>query len=389
LIFCSRNFIGGNSISKTTSNSRGEHTLKALVLAGGFGTRLRPLSCTRPKMLFPVANEPLIDFTLKNLSKGGVETVVLAVYYMAETLVRYLGPAKYDMGILYSREQRPMGTGGPVQQAKDMLDENTPFLMMNGDILTDIDYQKLINFHNEKGGLATIALVQVPDPSRYGAVELDRENRITRFVEKPEPGRAPSNLINAGIYVLDPKVRDYIPEGRKVSIEHEVFPRLAEEKKLFGYEAHSFWMDIGLPKDYLSANAELLKRKAGIINATSAKIDSSAKIVEPTYIGANVTIEADSLIGPNTSISQDVQIGKGCKIENTILFQGAVIEDYTSIKNAIIGENALIERWVKIESGSLIGDYAHISDGVTITEDVSICPSKSISESVLIPRQVM
>jgi mannose-1-phosphate guanylyltransferase len=261
--------------------------------------------------------------------------------------------------------------------------------MMNGDILTDIDYQKLINFHNEKGGLATIALVQVPDPSRYGAVELDRENRITRFVEKPEPGRAPSNLINAGIYVLDPKVRDYIPEGRKASIEHEVFPKLAEEKKLFGYEAHSFWMDIGLPKDYLSANAELLKRKVGIINASSAKVDSSAKIVEPTYIGANVTIEADSLIGPNTSISQDVQIGKGCKIENTIIFQGAVIEDYTSIKNAIIGENALIERWVKIESGSLIGDYAHISDGVTITEDVSICPSKSISESILIPRHVM
>lgn len=339
-------------------------------------------------MLFPVANEPLIDFTLNNLSKGGVDTVVLAVYYMAESLVRYLGPVKYDMGILYSREQRPMGTGGPVQQAKHMLDENSPFLMLNGDIITDIDYQRLVNFHNEKGGLATIALVQVPDPSRYGAVELDWENRITRFVEKPEPGRAPSNLINAGIYVIDPKVMEYIPEGRKVSIEHEVFPRLAEERKLYGYEANDFWMDIGLPKDYLSANAELLKKK-GVINADTAKIDSSAKIVEPSYLSSNVRIGADSLIGPNVSLSQDVQIGKGCKIENSIIFQGAVIEDYTSIKNAIIGENALIERWVKIESGSLIGDYAHISDGVTITEDVSICPSKSISESILIPRQVM
>jgi mannose-1-phosphate guanylyltransferase len=363
--------------------------LKALVLAGGFGTRLRPLSCTRPKLLFPLANQPLIDINLQNLSKGGVDTVVLAVYYMAESLVRYLGPTKYDMGILYSREQRPMGTGGPVQKAKDLLNEDEPFLMLNGDVITDIDYRRILNFHKEKGGLATIALVQVPDPSRYGAVELDWEGRITRFVEKPEPGRAPSNLINAGIYVLDPEILEYIPQGRKVSIENEVFTILAEDKKLYGYEIHGFWMDIGLPTDYLRANAELLKKMEKSLNSKSVQIDPTTQCIEPIYIGANVKIGADSVIGPNTSISEDVQIGKGCRIENSIIFQGAVIGDYTSIRNGIIGENALLERWVKVESGSLIGDYAQISDGVTITEGVSICPSKSINESILIPQQVM
>jgi NDP-sugar pyrophosphorylase family protein len=340
-------------------------------------------------MLFPIANRPLIDITLQNLAEGGVNNVILAVYYMAEALVRYLGPTKFDMGILYSREQRPMGTGGPIQQAKDILDTDEPFLMLNGDILSDIDYRRLVNFHKEKGGIATITLVKVSDPSRYGAVELDWEGKITRFVEKPEPGKAPSNLINAGIYILDPKILDYIPKGRKVSIEHEVFTKLAEEKMLYGYEAHGFWQDIGMPKDYLEANAELLKKFDGVINEDSAEIEPTAKIIKPTYLGANSKIGADSMIGPNTSISENVHVGRGCRIENSIIFQGAVIGDYSSVRNAIIGENALLERWVKVESGSLIGDYAQIADGVTITEDVSICPSKSINESILIPRQVM
>ncbi|MBN2335122.1 NDP-sugar synthase [Candidatus Bathyarchaeota archaeon] len=362
--------------------------MKALVLAGGFGTRLRPLSCSRPKMLFPVANQLLIDYTLQNLSRGGVDTVVLSVYYMAESLVRYLGPSKNDLGIMYSREQRPLGTGGPLKLAEDMLNGEA-FLTLNGDILTDLDYRRLVSFHKEKGGLATIALVQVPDPSRYGAVELDWEGRINRFVEKPERGREPSNLINAGIYVLEPEVLKYIPEGRRVSIETEVFPRLAEERQLYGFECHGFWMDIGVPEDYLMANAMLLSQGGQAKRAATVKVDPSAMIKEPCAFGEGVEIGAESVIGPNVSMMDGVHIGKGCKIENSILFSSAVIEDYSSVRNAIIGENAVLERWVKVESGSLIGDYAQINDGVTITEGVSICPSKTIEESILVPKQVM
>lgn len=212
--------------------------MKAIILAGGFGTRLRPLSCTRPKMLFPVANLPLMDWPLMNLSKGGVDTAILAVNYMAEAIVRYLGPTKYDLGIIYSREQRPLGTGGPLIKAKDLLNEDEPFLVLNGDVVTDLDIRRLIEFHREKKGLATIALVQVPDPTRYGSVEKDWEGHVVDFVEKPEPGKAPSNLINAGVYVLEPQVLDYIQDGRAVSIEREVFPILAKEGKLFGFETH-------------------------------------------------------------------------------------------------------------------------------------------------------
>ena len=338
--------------------------------------------------MFPIANKPLIDYTLESLNNVDTETVVLAVYYMAESLVRYLGPTKYNLGILYSREQRPLGTAGPIKKAKDMLNGDT-FIVMNGDILTEIDYKQLINYHEEKGGVATVALTQVNDPYRYGSVELDWEGRITRFVEKPELGMAPSNLVNAGVYILEPEIFDYIPDGKKVRIETEVFPKLAEEQKLYGFETHAFWMDIGEPIDYLGANAAVLSRQRKVVKPDSADIDPSAIISGPCNFGENVKIGADSRIGPNVSLADDVMIGKGCRVENSIIYSGAVIEDYSSVKNAILGENSVLERWVKVESGSLIGDFAQISDGVTITSGVSVCPSKTVEESILQPKQVM
>lgn len=362
--------------------------MKALVLAGGFGTRLRPLSCTRPKLLFPLANEVILDWTLKNLANSGVDTVVLAVNYMAEALVRYFGPTKFDLGIIYSREDRPLGTGGPIKKAAELLVDGEPFLVLNGDVISDIDYGRLIEYHRQKGGLATIALIRVPDPSRYGAVELDSDDRVLRFVEKPVFGTAPSNLINAGIYVMDKEVLDYIPDG-KVSTETEIFPQLAKEGKLYGYEGRGLWVDIGVPDSYLEANHMVLDKLNGSAAGEGCQVDETAKIMEPSSLGNGVLIGANSVIGPDTSISDHVQIGQGCRIERSIIFPGVTIGDYSSIRNAIIGENASIERWVKIESGSLIGDYATISDGVTITQGVSICPSKTVTESILEPRQVM
>ncbi len=363
--------------------------MKALILAGGFGTRLRPLSCTRPKMLFPLANQALLDWTMRRLADGGVDTIILAVNYMAEALVRYYGPTKFDLGIIYSREERPLGTGGPIKKAADLLTDGDPFLVLNGDIISDINYRRLVEYHKEKGGLATIALIRVPDPSRYGAVELDGEGHVLRFVEKPEKGEAPSNLINAGIYVVEKEVLDYIPDGRKVSTEKEVFPLLAEEGKLYGFEAHGFWVDIGVPEAYLEANRLILESHREVTMGERDAVDESAEILEPSSIGTGVRVGANSVIGPNTSISDHVHVGQGCRIENSIIFQGTTIGDYSSVKNAIIGENATLEKWVKVESGSLIGDYVTISDGVTITQGVTICPSKTVSESILQPRQVM
>lgn len=362
--------------------------MKALVLAGGFGTRLRPLSCTRPKMLFPIVNEPLMDWVLKNLAKSKVETVVLAVNHMAEQIVRYLGPTKHDLDILYSKEQRPMGTGGAVKEAEHFLAGDS-FLMLNGDILTDLDFRILIKYHREKGGLATISLIEVDEPSRYGAVELDSESRILSFVEKPEPGRAPSNLINAGIYVLEPEIINYISEGEKVSMEKEVFPILAGKKQLYGFRGINFWKDIGVPEDYLDANRILLEKINELKIGERVELHNSVKIEKPCHFGDNVNVGENSVIGAFTSLGNNVHIGKGCHITSSVIFSGAMIGDYTSIRNAIIGENTTIRKSVKIESRSLIGDYAVIEEGVTIAEGVSICPSKNVKESILTPSQVM
>ena len=227
-------------------------------MAGGIGSRLRPLSCTRPKLLFPILNKPLLDWTLEGLAETGVTGVTLAVKFMAETFIHRYGESTHGMKVTYSREKTPMRTGGAIKYAEDLIGHEEPFLVLNGDIFTNFDYKDILNTHNENDGIATIAIYKVDDPSRYGTVKIVEENRVDQFVEKAPREQAPSNLINAGVYVLDPKVFDYIPGGRPVSIEHEVFPRLAKEGKLFAHEFKGVWVDIGKPADYLRANRILL-----------------------------------------------------------------------------------------------------------------------------------
>ena len=214
------------------NSRRGEDEVKAFILAGGFGTRLRPLSCTRPKLLFPIGNKPLLDWTLERLEKSGVKQVILAVNYMAEAFIQRYGKSAHGIKLTYSRETKPMRTGGPIKQAEKLIGRDEPFLVLNGDIFTNINFVELIKKHNETtNATATIALYRVEDPSRYGVVELTERECIVRFEEKPSPGKEPSNLANAGIYVLEPEVFDYIPIGRPVSLEREVFPILAQEEK--------------------------------------------------------------------------------------------------------------------------------------------------------------
>jgi len=364
--------------------------MKAVVLAGGFGTRLRPLSCTRPKLLFPIANRPLLDWTLEKLAKARVEEVILAVNYMADVLERNFGSSKYGVKLRYSRETKPLGTGGPMKLAESVLSDDA-FLALNGDILSTLDFRKLIESHTKSGATATIALYEVEDPSRYGVVELDDESRVRRFVEKPKPGEAPSKLVNAGVYVLEPSVLDLIQRERKVSIEREVFPVLASEGTLHGYVFNDLWIDIGKPNDYIQANRLMLDQIASNRPqiGKNATIHNGSRVISPSIIGENATIADEACIGPYAVVGDDVTVRKGAKIENSVVLPSAWIDNFTSIRNAIIGEGAIIGQWVKIESQVIVGDHAVIYDNVTLTQEVSVCPSKEVEESILEPRQVM
>jgi len=374
--------------------------MRTVVLAGGFGTRLRPLSCTRPKLLFPIGNKPLLDWTIEKLTKSGTQEVILAVNYMVDALVQHYRKSKHKPRISFLRDipvsgtralfQRPLGTGGAIKNAERRIGRREPFLVLNGDILTNIDYAQLIKKHRSNGATATIALYRVEDPSRYGVAELARDNRVLRFVEKPDREKAPSNLINAGIYVLEPEMFDYIPSGRPVSIEREIFPKLAEEGKLYGYNLKGLWIDIGEPEDYLKANKlwldhEIKRSQIG----RDVRIKDEAEIKNPSTIGNGTTIGEKSEIGPHVTLGEHVTVGRGVHVENSIILPRTMISDFASIKSATIGEAAMIGSRVKIESGCLIGDHATVLDNVTLTRGVTVCPWKEVTESVLTPKCLM
>jgi len=363
--------------------------LKAVILAGGFGTRLRPLSCTRPKLLFPIGNKPLLDWTLENLAKSKIDEVILAVNYMAEAFVHRYGNTAHGMKLHYSRETMPLGTGGPIKKAEDLIGHDEPFLVLNGDIFTTINYAEVVKKHKQNDATATIMLYQVEDPTRYGTVELTK-NQVIKFVEKPQKGKAPSNLINAGVYVIEPEIFTLIPSNKRVSIEREVFPKLAAKKRLCAYSFEGLWVDIGKHEDYLHANRLLLStERRKLAKTKGTNIEKDVEIDVPVAIGKGVKIEEKSKIGPYAAIGDNVAVGKGVHVENSIIFPNAIISDFTSIKGAIIGEGAIIGKWVKIEDNCVVGDYTMIKDNVTLTQGVTVCPSKEVTESVLSPKCVM
>jgi mannose-1-phosphate guanylyltransferase len=356
--------------------------LKAVILAGGFGTRLRPLSCTRPKILFPVVNKPLLQWTFERLAKNNIKDVILAVFYQTEVYIKHHRVPRCGVHVTYSHDplRKPLGTGGSIRKAEKLIGRNGPFIVSNGDIFAGVDYAEILRMHKQRSAVATIAIHSVENPSRYGVVDLAEDNRITRFVEKPRPGAAPTNLINAGVYVLSPEIFDYIPEGRAVSIEHEVFPRLAEEGRLYGHVFDGLWIDIGKPEDYLEINKQMLN---SLTDKRKYRASDQVKVKKPVAIDKKVSIGEESVVGPYAVLGQSVTVGKNVHIRDSVVFPRTAISDFSSLNGAIVGEGVIIGRGVKIEKGCIIGDHARIRDNVSLGTGVSICPANEVSKSVL------
>ncbi len=359
--------------------------LKALILAGGFGTRLRPISCTRPKSLFPIVNKPLLQWTFERLAKNNITEAILAVNHQTEVYIKQHRIPKCELHIRYSRDplRKPLGTGGPIKKAEKLISHDNPFLVLNGDIFADVNYTEVLNIHKEGKAVATIALHRAEDPSRYGVAELAEDNRIKRFIEKPARGTAPTNLINAGVYVLSPKILDYIPNGKTVSLEREIFPKLADKGTLYGYAFEGLWMDIGKPEEYLQLNKILLD---SFTNKRKLRSRARTEVKNPVAFDKGVSIGEKSFIGPYAVLGRDIVVGNNVHIRDSVIFPGVTVGDSSSINGAIIGEGAIIGRGVKIEKGCIIGDYAKIKDNVSLAENISVCPAKEVSESALTPK---
>jgi NDP-sugar pyrophosphorylase family protein len=351
--------------------------MKAVILAGGFATRLRPLSCTRPKTLFPIVNKPLLQWIFERLARDGVNEAVLAVNQLTEFYIKQHRIPRSGITVKYSHDppKKPLGTAGPVKHAERLLGHE-PFLVLNGDIFADISYKELMDVHVKTGAWATLSLCEVEDPSRYGVAEIAKNGQIKRFTEKPPKGTEPSNLINAGVYILNPEVLQLIPEGRAVSMEREIFPKLATDGKLYGHIVHGLWMDIGKPEEYLQTNKILLD---AINGEPKRKGPSKFELKSPVALDKGVSISKGAVIGPYAILGKNVTVGKNAKIRASVIFSGTKIGDSAWINGAIVGEETIIGDEVKIGKGCIIADHAKIMKGISLNDGTAVCPAKEVS----------
>ena len=316
--------------------------MRAVVLVGGFGTRLRPLTFTTPKPMLPVGNRPIIENLVTMLSQAGVSEVVLALGFKPEPFMAAF-PDGHCAGVAlhYAVEPEPLDTGGAIRFAAEHAGVDDTFVVVNGDVLTDLDVSRLIDFHRSTGAEATIHLTPVDDPSAYGVVELDDEGHVRRFVEKPAPGTSPSNLINAGTYVFEPSVLSRIPTGRKVSIERETFPMLVESGSLYALSTDDYWIDTGRPDTYRQANFDLLDGRRRL-----ARCDAVAP-------GADVdpTVRID-----HSLVAAGARVGAGSSLRDAIVLPGAEIGDACEVVGSVV--------MGRVESGARVVDSVIGADGV-------------------------
>jgi len=350
--------------------------MKALILVGGFGTRLRPLTLSVPKPIVEFANKPSIIHQIEALVKIGVDEVVLAVNYQPELMSACMKEWEKKLGvkITYSQETEPLGTAGPLALARDILNDGKPFFVLNSDVICVFPFAEMLEFHKKHGGEGTIMVTKVEEPSKYGVVVANDDGKIMKFVEKPQV--YVGNKINAGLYLFNPSILDRI-EPKPTSIEKEIFPVMANEGQLFSMVLPKFWMDIGQPKDFLAgtklylshleeSKSDLLATGEGIIGAVI--IDSSAKI-------------GKAVIGPNVTIGPNCVIEDGARLKNTVILEGVRVGANSWINQSIIGWKSRIGKWVRIQNVSVLGQDVHVSDELFINGG-RILPHKDITTSI-------
>ncbi|NLP12885.1 MAG: NDP-sugar synthase [Clostridium sp.] len=342
--------------------------MKALFLAGGFGTRLKPITNDLPKPMVPIMGRPLLERNIENLKKHGINEILLSTCYKPHIIEKYFGNgSKLGVKISYISEDMPLGTGGAIKNAQNFSDDT--FIVFNADILSDIDISKMIRFHKQTGVIATIAVTKVDNPSAYGVIEHDENGFIKAFKEKPQPHESCSNLINAGIYIFEPELLNEIPSGRAVSIERETYPHLLQKGyNLAVYDGCSYWLDIGTPQKYLMAHSDILEGKLPISEhnfrenpkyiSKTANISPDAQIIDPVYIGDNVEIGSSAVIGPNTVLNAHSFVGMGARLLGSVIWDHVDIGSRAAVVNSVVMSNCRIDKDSEKNNSILAENYS-------------------------------
>jgi len=358
--------------------------MKAVILAGGEGTRLKPLTCNTPKAIVPILNRPFLEHMLLYLRRHGITEAILAIGYLPDPIQKCLGDgSQLGVKLTFLVEESPLGTAGAVKNAEPFLDET--FVVFNGDILTDIDLSEMIQRHKEIKPKVSIALTPVENPTIYGVVETDARGRVKRFVEKPTRDEVTTNMINAGIYILEPEVFRAIPAGTHFMFEHNVFPLLLEKGDyMLAYPSHAYWIDIGTPEKYLKANHDLLLRWGKVVRLEGrSQIDATAQIEGPALIGEGCTIGANVQIMGPTVLGPRCQIARNTAIEKAVVWGGSKVAENSVLKNCIVGAGNSIEKDCFIPEECVLGDNVTIGKGSKLIQGARIPPDSYVKPNTI------
>ncbi len=376
--------------------------IRTIMMAGGKGTRLRPLTLVRPKPMIPLVNKPIIEYTVNKLKKSGFNDIIMTLNYMSTNIKNYFKDgSELGIDIRYSVEKWPLGTGGSVKKAEKYIDDT--FMVVSGDVLTDVDFKDVVRYHKEKGAIATMVLTEVEDPTHFGIAVMDKNHKITEYLEKPSPEDVFSNVANTGIYIFEPEIFDFFDgKDKEVDFSNDIFPEvIKQDAGIYGYVFNGYWNDIGRPETYLEATYDILDQKmeqnfyktkmeesigkiGNIWIGENVFIDEKARIEGPVVIGNNCTIEEGCKISRGSVIGDNVSIGKDVNIDGAVLFPNSIIEDNSFLNGCIIDTKCLIDKNTVVENGVVTGSLVEIGrnsivrSSRSITNNMKIVPNSII-----------
>jgi mannose-1-phosphate guanylyltransferase len=364
--------------------------MQAVILVGGQGTRLRPLTSTVPKPIVPLVDRPFMAFMLEWLRRHGVEEVIMSCGFLADSVRDVLGDGSAaGVRLHFVEEPEPRGTAGALKLAEPMLDER--FLMLNGDVLTDIDLTAQIEQHERTGATGTLALVPVEDPSAYGLVVLEDDRRVREFIEKPSPDRAIGNLISAGAYVLERSILGQVPADRNVSIEREVWPRLVGNG-LYGFPSDSYWLDIGTPATYLKGTFDIIE--GNVETAVRDRLGSDwlaldedvlleGRVIPPAVVERGARVAPGAHVGSLAVLGEDVSVGAGSTVERAVVLAGTAIGESCELRDCIISAGCTVGPRTRITGGAVLGEGVTVGADNVITRGARIFPGVALGDGAI------
>ncbi|NEQ52747.1 MAG: NTP transferase domain-containing protein, partial [Leptolyngbya sp. SIO3F4] len=364
--------------------------MRAVLMAGGSGTRLRPLTCDLPKPMVPVLNRPIAEHIVNLLKRHDIKEVIATLHYLPDVMRDYFQDG-HDFGVQMTyavEEDQPLGTAGCVKNIAELLDDT--FLVISGDSITDFDLKEAVRFHKEKGSKATLVLTRVPNPIEFGVVITDEEGRIKRFLEKPSTSEIFSDTVNTGTYILEPEVLEYLPPNQEKDFSKDLFPLLLEKgDPMYGYVAEGYWCDVGHLEAYREAQYDALESKVlvdfaypevspGVHVGQNTHIDPTAVIKPPVLIGRNCRIGARVILEPGTVIGDNVTVGSDADLKRPIIWNGAIIGDETHLRACVIARGTRADRRAHVLEGAVVGALSTVGEEAQISPGVRVWPSKRI-----------